>query len=78
MNSFVLFNQTHPHFSLPWTEVKVQASFKSFLYQLVISWNKTKAGVPIIQKKKKTSSKRMLVKIALRREVQHTEKKISD
>ena len=52
MNSFVLFNQTHPHFSLPWTEVKVQASFKSFLYKLVISWNKTKAGVPIIQKKK--------------------------
>ena len=78
MNSFVLFNQTHPHFSLPWTEVKVQAPFKSFLYQLVISWNKTKAGVPIIQKKKKTSSKRMLVKIALQREVQHTEKKISD
>ena len=78
MNSFVLFNQTHPHFSLPWTEVKVQASFKSFLYKLVISWNKTKAGVPIIKKKKKTSSKRMLVKIALQREVQHTEKKISD
>ena len=52
MNSFVLLNQTHPHFSLPWTEVKVQASFKSFLYKLVISWNKTKAGVPIIKKKK--------------------------
>ena len=76
MNSFVLFNQTHPHFSLPWTEVKVQASFKSFLYKLVISWNKTKAGVPII-KKKNTSSKRMLVKIiALQREVQHTEKRM--
>ena len=72
MNFFVLFNQTHPHFPLPWTEVKVQASFKSFLYKLVISWNKTKAGVPIIQ------SKRMLVKIALQREVQHTEKGISD